>query len=106
MKGQDSWIRLDGEVKMDDRREARAAMLEAVPVLKNMYNADDGVMTVFILITLKQRNIPLPANPKNWHNREFLRGGFFYRAVFFDVFLQETADRFCYNILLRRECRG
>lgn len=34
MKGQDSWIRLDGEVKMDDRREARAAMLEAVPVLK------------------------------------------------------------------------
>ena len=42
MKGQDSWIRLDGEVKMDDRREARAAMLEAVPVLKNMYNADAG----------------------------------------------------------------
>lgn len=83
MKGQDSWIRLDGEVKMDGRREARAAMLEAVPVLKNMYNADDGVMTVFILITLKQRNIPLPANPKNWHNREFFRGGLFYRAVFF-----------------------
>ena len=28
MKGKDSWIRIDGEVKMDDRREARAAMLE------------------------------------------------------------------------------
>ena len=70
MKGKDSWIRLDGEVKMDDRREARVAMLEAVPVLKNMYNADDGVMTVFYLDNIK------------------------------------TADRFCYNILLRRECRG
>lgn len=64
MKGQDSWIRLDGEVKMDDRREARAAMLEAVPVLKNMYNADDGVMTVFYLDNIKATEYSFTSEPK------------------------------------------
>ena len=42
-----TWIRLKGEVKEDLRREARVAMLEANPSLGNMYNADDGLMTVF-----------------------------------------------------------
>ena len=64
MKGQDNWIRLDGEVKMDDRREARAAMLEAVPVLKNMYNADDGVMTVFYLDNIKATEYSFTSEPK------------------------------------------
>ena len=53
MKGKDSWIRIDGEVKMDDRREARAAMLEAVPVLENMYDADGGFITVFCLESIQ-----------------------------------------------------
>lgn len=64
MKGQDSWLRLTGEVKMDDRREARAAMLEAVPVLKNMYNPDDGVMTVFYLENVKATEYSFTAEPK------------------------------------------
>ena len=35
------WLRLEGIVVRDDRREAKESMLEANPVLKNMYSADD-----------------------------------------------------------------
>lgn len=35
------WIRVTGEVVRDDRREAKVSMLEASPVLKSMYSADD-----------------------------------------------------------------
>ena len=35
------WIRLEGKVVRDDRREAKQSMLDANPVLKNMYSADD-----------------------------------------------------------------
>ena len=35
------WIRLEGKVVRDDRREAKADMLDNNPVLKNMYSADD-----------------------------------------------------------------
>lgn len=35
------WIRLTGEVVRDDRREAKESLLNANPVLKSMYSADD-----------------------------------------------------------------
>ena len=35
------WIRLEGRVVRDDRREAKESMLDANPVLKRMYSADD-----------------------------------------------------------------
>ena len=35
------WMRLEGKVVRDDRREAKVSMLEANPILKNMYSADD-----------------------------------------------------------------
>ena len=35
------WVRLEGKVVRDDRREAKASMLDANPMLKNMYSADD-----------------------------------------------------------------
>ena len=44
-----TWVRVDAKVVEDDRKEAREAMLEAVPILKGMYRADDGVFTVFYL---------------------------------------------------------
>lgn len=43
------WIRLSGNAVVDTRTEAKAAMLEAVPMLKNMYNLEDGVFSVFYL---------------------------------------------------------
>lgn len=35
------WIRLEGKVVRDDRRDAKVSMLEANPELKAMYSADD-----------------------------------------------------------------
>ncbi len=36
------WLRLSGELCEDDRREARAEMLDAYPELRRMYSEDDG----------------------------------------------------------------
>ena len=35
------WLRLSGKVVRDDRYEAKASMLDANPMLKSMYSADD-----------------------------------------------------------------
>ncbi len=43
------WLRLAGELVEDDRREARASMLEAYPSLRGMYNEDDGNTEVFYI---------------------------------------------------------
>ncbi len=37
-----TWLRVAGTLVEDDRLEAREAMLEAYPSLKNRYAADDG----------------------------------------------------------------
>lgn len=42
----DKWIRLCGKLAVDPRPEARAAMLEAYPSLKNMYRVDDSIYEV------------------------------------------------------------
>ena len=36
-----SWLRLSGQLVRDERREAKADMLEHYPDLKKMYSADD-----------------------------------------------------------------
>ncbi len=41
------WLRLSGTLVEDDRREARASMLEAYPKLKSLYDPDDGNTQVF-----------------------------------------------------------
>ena len=43
------WIRLTAEAVLDERIEAQQAMLDANPVLKNMYQAGDGNTAVFYL---------------------------------------------------------
>ena len=35
------WLRVEGKLIRDDRREAKESMLNANPILKNMYSADD-----------------------------------------------------------------
>ena len=44
---EEKWIRLEGVVKEDTRREARVAMLEENPSLKSLATPDNGTMTVF-----------------------------------------------------------
>ena len=41
------WIRINGELIEDDRREARQSMLDAYPSLQKIYSADDGNTQVF-----------------------------------------------------------
>ena len=38
------WIRITGELVNDDNREVKTLMLEKMPVLRHMYNEDDGNM--------------------------------------------------------------
>ena len=43
-----TWIRIEGKVKEDTRREARVAMMEDnKAALSSMYTVDDNLMTVF-----------------------------------------------------------
>ena len=44
------WLRLAGELKEDDSREVKEAMLEKMPGLKGMYSADDGNMQMLVFI--------------------------------------------------------
>ena len=45
----DTWIRIEAEAIHDDRREARAKMLEDNPFLNRISSADDGLMAVLYL---------------------------------------------------------
>ena len=38
------WIRITGELVEDDTREVKTLMLEKMPILRGMYNEDDGNM--------------------------------------------------------------
>lgn len=43
------WLRVAATLVSDDRREPKAAMLDAYPDLRRMYNEDDGNTEVFYL---------------------------------------------------------
>lgn len=42
----DKWIRLEGKLVVDERIEAKGAMLESNPSLRSMYNENDGIFEV------------------------------------------------------------
>lgn len=44
-----TWIRVSGKLVRDDRDEARSAVLEDNPNLKNMYRIGDGIFEVLYL---------------------------------------------------------
>ena len=44
-----SWLRVEADAVLDDRLEARQAVLDAHPELAGMYAADDGNCEVFAL---------------------------------------------------------
>ena len=39
-----TWVRIAGELIEDETREVKTLMLEKMPMLRNMYNEDDGNM--------------------------------------------------------------
>ena len=49
MEPDSTWIRVTGKVVRDDREEARAAVLDDNPNLKEMYRVNDGIFEVLYL---------------------------------------------------------
>ena len=47
------WVRISGELVEDERREVKTLMLEKMPVLRHMYNEDDGNMQMLYFKTAK-----------------------------------------------------
>ena len=62
------WIRLSGKAVVDDSKEAKEAMLEANPVLKNMYNLEDGIFAVFYLDDMKASLYSMTGDPIELEN--------------------------------------
>ncbi len=60
-KGQ--WIRLSAEAVRDDRYEARKAMLDENPSLRNMYSEDDGKVEVLYLKNATSKICSFTADP-------------------------------------------
>ena len=58
------WIRLEGRVIRDDRREAKASLLDANPMLKNMYSADDDNTEVLYFENAKATFCSFTEEPK------------------------------------------
>ena len=58
------WIRLEGQVVRDDRREAKVSMLDENPVLKNMYSADDDNTEVLYFENAKATFCSFTEEPK------------------------------------------
>ncbi len=58
------WLRLAGKVVRDDRREAKASMLDANPMLKNMYSADDDNTEVLYFENATATFYSFTDNPK------------------------------------------
>lgn len=58
------WLRVTGELVEDDRREARASMLEAYPELQAMYSPDDGNTQVFYFKNATATFSSFTASPK------------------------------------------
>lgn len=47
------WIRITGELVEDDTREVKTLMLDKMPVLRHMYNEDDGNMQMLYFKSTK-----------------------------------------------------
>ncbi|MDR2445403.1 MAG: pyridoxamine 5'-phosphate oxidase family protein [Spirochaetaceae bacterium] len=43
----DKWVRISGTVGFNPERAAKEKALEAAPMLKTMYKADDGIFEIF-----------------------------------------------------------
>ena len=47
------WVRITGELVNDETREVKTLMLEKMPVLRHMYNEDDGNMQMLYFKSAK-----------------------------------------------------
>lgn len=62
-----TWMRVEGVVTEDTRREARVAMMDANgAALSSMYSVDDGLMTVFRIESGTATVYSFTAEPKTY----------------------------------------
>ena len=62
-----TWMRVEGTVTEDTRREARVAMMDANgAALSSMYSVDDGLMTVFRIESGTATVYSFTAEPKTY----------------------------------------
>lgn len=65
MHNDGTWIRVEGEIAEDSRREARVAMMnENEGALSSMYTVDDNLMTVFYFTSATAAIYSFTAEPK------------------------------------------
>lgn len=58
------WLRLEADALLDDRLEARQAVLDEYPELQGMYAADDGNCEVFALHNVHATFCSFTAEPR------------------------------------------
>jgi uncharacterized pyridoxamine 5'-phosphate oxidase family protein len=58
------WIRLSAEAVLDDRIESRKKMLDDMPMLRKMYNENDGKCAVFFLKSANATIYSFSGTPK------------------------------------------
>lgn len=46
MNSKGQWLRITGDVAVDERREVKELALKALPTLNQLYSLDDGIFTV------------------------------------------------------------
>lgn len=64
MKKDGTWIRVSGELVLDERIEAQKSLLDAYPSLQKMYQAGDGNTAVFYFRSGKAEIDSFTAAPK------------------------------------------
>lgn len=60
----DKWIRISGKLLVDKRIEAKQAMLEANPSLKDMYSINDGIFEVLYFTEATAKIFSFGKEPK------------------------------------------
>lgn len=60
----DTWLRVEGEIRHDIRRDAKVKMLETNPSLRSMYNEDDNLMEVLYLVNATATISSFSSEPK------------------------------------------
>ena len=60
------WIRITGELVEDDTREVKTLMLEKMPMLRHMYNEDDGNMQMLYFKNAKATFSSFTAPPESF----------------------------------------
>ena len=61
-----TWVRISGELVEDENRKVKTLMLEKMPVLRGMYNEDDGNMLMLYFKKAEVRFFSFTSAPESF----------------------------------------